>query len=514
MYIRTSSGSTRTALAYVAFALMAVLIVGLHTAHFHGRPYRQDEAWIVHGALERGGVAEMTQWVSTNIHPPLWIAVVNLWVDGLGQHESITRALSGLLTLVSLALLFRLGADLAGSPRSPIPLVAVLLLGTSTFFQFYTHELRPYPALAACALALCLTFLRWLRRPDFRHALLFVACGITALYVHFFSVYVLGALAIFFLLFVRWDKGMALRAFGLFVAIGLSYLGWILPFLNAVLVTNPGGIEYAMQSTPDTLLRIFRTLAMQPREITGLLLLTAVLLPVGALVGVDTRTTPRLRRLFGTDASWRKGYPLVIGLAVVLLAFSINAFVANLTMRSLVLLVPFGALVAAFGFVALPRAAQVAVLVFLLPQAFIFVDQEYPGPQDEVAAYIAPSYQPGSPIIINIPYIPRHIAVLYYVMERMGTRVEPELVWQVIARNQPYLDFMPFDPVHLIHHEGHLNALRDALDAGDYPQVWLINRYGGSALDEHILMILARHYEPYAHREWENEYSVIEFRRR
>ncbi len=513
-----SATRSSNAAAYLLFALLAVVIVGLHTAHFQGRPFRQDEAWIVQGALHRGGVQDMTQWVSTNIHPPLWVMAANAWVDVLGQNETVVRTLSGLITLVGLALLFRLAADLAGSPRSPIPFIALLLLASSTFFQFYTHEFRPYPALAACSLALALTFLRWLRRPNFRRALLFVASGVTAMYIHFFSVYVLGALALFFLLFVRWRGGLALRALGLFVAIGASYLGWIVPFLNAVLVTNPGGIDYAVGTGVDVLTRIYRTVSLRPLDVSSFLAVTSLLAPVGMALGSRTPPAPDDGRLFRVDPEWRKMLPLVVGVGVVLLSFAANAVVANLTLRSLVLLVPFGALFLAFGVAALPRVAWLALALLLLPSTLAFVDQESPGPQAEVAAFIAPRYEPGSPVIVNIPYVPRHIAVLYYVQERMGAQIPSELIWQVILTNQAYTDFMPYEPVNWMRNSGQasLDAFDAFLERADRDQVWLINRDtdANPHLAEGILSVLARRYEPTDHHEWEGEYNVIAFRRR
>lgn len=506
----------RTLAAYVAFALLAVGIVALHTDHFQGRAYRQDEAWIIHGAIERGGAAAMTQWVSTNIHPPLWVIAGNAWVDLLGQHETVTRTLSGLLTLLTLALLFRLGADLAGSPRSLVPLMAVVIVGASTHFQFYMHEFRPYPALVMASVAVCLTFLRWLRRPTFRRALLFVACGIMALYVHFFSVYVLAALALYFVFFVRWRSGLTLRAVGLFVAIGLAYLGWIGPFLYAVLVTNPGGIDYATSTSGAAILSAYRRLSFVPRELFGVLFITAILIPVGRVISPEARVTAGDRQAFGRDTTWRKGFPLFVGLMVFVVAFAVNVVVANVTLRSLTLLLPLAALVAAFGFVALPRAAQLALLLFIVPTAFTFTDNEWPGPQDEVAAHIAPDYEPGSPVIINISYVPRQIAVLYYVQQRMGAPIPHDLIWQVINPNQPYTDFMPYEPAHpmLTGTRDGVDALRAWLDDHPQEQVWYIERYGGASLTGPITEVLNEDYGRVAERSWENEYTVVEFRRK
>lgn len=502
--------------AYLLFALLAVLIVGLHTDHFIGRPYRQDEAWIVHGALEKFGAGEIVQWVSTNIHPPLWVMTANAWVDVFGQNEAVTRTLSGLLTLLALAFVFRLGADLAGSVSSPVAPLAVFLLGTSTFFQFYAHEFRPYPALAACTLAAMLTFLRWIRHPDFRHALLFVAAGVAALYVHFFAVYVLAALALFYLVFVRWQPRHALTAFGLFAAIGASYLAWLLPFVHALIVTNPGGIDYALDSTGNTVLYLLRLMSLRPYEIAAFLAITSLLL---AVRGVSVRRsrvrqTPAQQR-FRLDPLRRRVYPLVIGAFTFSLAFAVNSVTANLTQRSLIILMPMAALFLAFGAAALPRAARFALVLVLLPWLFTFIDYEYPGPQAEVAAYMSPMYQLGSPVIMNVPYVPRQVALLYYIQNRMDAPVPNALVWQVIAPNQAYIDFLPYTPVHQMNRANPttLAALGAFLDDAAADQVWLIERAGGNPLSASIRSVIEQHYTLDSERAWEREYTALRFHR-
>src|SRR5579871_4233148 len=82
--------------AYVVFACLALAIIGLHMQHFVGRPYRQDEAWIVQASLDKYGAQQIVQWVANDIHPPLWVIIANAWVDLFGQSEVITRYLSTL----------------------------------------------------------------------------------------------------------------------------------------------------------------------------------------------------------------------------------------------------------------------------------------------------------------------------------------------------------------------------------------------------------------------------------
>ena len=45
----TNSGSRLIALLLAAFTILFLIVVQAH--HLHDRPYRQDEAWVVHYAL-------------------------------------------------------------------------------------------------------------------------------------------------------------------------------------------------------------------------------------------------------------------------------------------------------------------------------------------------------------------------------------------------------------------------------------------------------------------------------
>lgn len=496
--------------AYVLFAALAAATVILHTVHFEGRAYRQDEAWIVHGALYHHSAASVVQWVSVNIHPPLWVGIANVWVQAFGQQEAIARTLSSLFTLGTLALLFRLGSDLFGYR---VGLWAVFLLGVNPFFQFYGHEFRPYAALAFCTVGLQWSFMRWLRHPDFARALWFVGFGVAALYVHFFAFYVLAALAIFLVLFVRWDRGLYLRALGLFVAIGLSYLGWLVPFLHAVLVTNPGGIGYALVTSWDLLGRLYSRMGFRPHEIGAFLFLTSLFIPVSVWVRRNPQASLAANPTFRFGHEWRKWYALITPAAILTLALLANLVVFNLTQRSLMILLPSAALFLAYGVAALPRAARLALAIVIIPVTFGFLDFEITGPQAEVAAYMSETYEAGSPVIMNVPNVPRQIALNYYIQERMSALVPVDLMWQVYERQQPWLDFLPAPPAHVMYDTdaAMLAALRQFI--GNAEQVWYVERDGGTRFSVAILNLLeSAGYQIVNDQTWPREYRAVEFR--
>ena len=127
-------------------AVTVLFLVSVQAYHFHYRPYRQDEAWVVHYALkniERVGFLDHLLQIFNQIRPEN--VLQDAWVHLFGHTENIVRYFSTLTTVITLALFYRLAADLFGRYSAWLALV---LLGTYSVFVFYSHEARPYAALA------------------------------------------------------------------------------------------------------------------------------------------------------------------------------------------------------------------------------------------------------------------------------------------------------------------------------------------------------------------------------
>ncbi|MBZ0295304.1 MAG: glycosyltransferase family 39 protein, partial [Anaerolineae bacterium] len=323
--------TTRHPLTWVLFALLCLFILAMHTYHFEDRNYRQDEAWRAHLALEYP-LNEVVTRSARNLDPPLWQIVLDIWVAAFGHTEHITRFSSTLFTALALAFTFRLASDLF---NQRIGLLAVFLLGTLAFFQFYMHETRPYSLLVLSTTAAHLCFLRWLRRPNFRYALGFVLAGIVAIYTHFYGLFFIAVLAFYFVLAVRWQRDLYLRTLGLFIAIGLSFLGWILPFVHAMLVVVPGGIAYSLEPTGGTLLNnlayLYGRMNIRPPELSHVILILGLIVPLTLVL-----PRPQARRPFRFGAAWPRVQIIAIPAILLILAFVSNEFVSSLTPRNLV----------------------------------------------------------------------------------------------------------------------------------------------------------------------------------
>ncbi|MCL4237046.1 MAG: glycosyltransferase family 39 protein [Anaerolineae bacterium] len=404
-----------TRLERPAVMLIAVLLilasVTISTVRFHDRNYFRDEINTVHAGVTLNA-AETTRWMAqSGIHPAGWRVLGVYWVKLVGLTEGATRWLSALCTMLTLALVYRLGADLFDRRTG---LYALFLLGTVPFALFYMYELRPYPMLALTTAGLLLSFLRWVHRPRFSYALLFVLFGMAALQTHYFAAYILAGLALTFVIVVRWERGRYLRAFGLFAAIALSFTAWLPSVIHGLFFRGPRG--YTLPTNWDTLAMVHDELQLAPPALGQLLLLFALLTPVGAHYARRKES-----RVFHFGEEWRKGYVLLVPLFTLVIAFAINTWKGSITTRNLIGLLPPLAVLLAFALRRMPWRAQMAIVALIaLPALTDFRYYREGLPSRQIVSFMMPHYQPDDRFLITGIHDPRPLA--FYLFDRLPTR--------------------------------------------------------------------------------------------
>ena len=412
-----SVGALVLRLATVLFALLVVGALALQIYQFDGRNYRDDEIRTVHAGLTLSP-SEVVQWMSVDIHPPFWRVLGALWVSAFGPTESIVRFQSTLFAALALALLYRHAADLFDRR---VALLAVFLLGTHAVFIFYAHEFRPYAALLMWVLALHFSFVRWLLTRRFLYAVLYLLCAAAALYTHFFAAYAIAGQVVALLLLVRWDRRLYVRAFGLWLAVGLAFTGWLPSFLHSFLVTKPGGIGYSLPlDDPGTPGLLFDTFQLRPYVLGSLFVGVALLTPLARILGRDDKAQDTAR--FRLGVAWRKWYWVIVAITVVVGALLTDTYITKVvTQRNFIVLLPALVLLAALGLRALPwQAALVALPLLLNPAVRNFADFQSNQPYQEVQAFIAQEYQPGSPIVVSVDQgNGRYFAYDYYLLDTL-----------------------------------------------------------------------------------------------
>jgi hypothetical protein len=460
------STGAQALLAMSAFALLAALLSWVAMGHFVGHSYRQDETALVNAAAS-GDLRSALDVILGTATSPGWFLPFDLWVDAFGHHETIVRYFSGLMQLLSLAFLYRLAADLFDRQTG---LIAVATLGTWALFQFFAYEARHYSTLIPAICFSLWAFARWLRWRRWPYSLLVVASGIWVLYSHYFGVYVLAAEFALMFVLARWNPAFYARTAALFVAVGLSYSAWLLPFIYGVFVVarNADIAGIMPQATLDDLLYVYERIGTRPLEIGSLLLLGAAFIPLGRLF------PPSRDARFYRWVDWRKGF--IVGLLAALcgIILLVNQFMPQLQPRYLTILLPAMALVAAYAVRALPVALRIGTLIVLaLPAVFVPRVFHGNGPYMALAAGIDETLLPDSAFILDSSLGWEHWPFQYYVQHRLRYPASPDRLLHWTLREN-FIERPVFFPqgYSLIASAGQSEAFRAFV--GDHEQLWHI----------------------------------------
>jgi mannosyltransferase len=218
-------------------------------------PLWLDEALSVNIAkLPLGGIAGALRHDG---HPPLYYGVLHEWMAVFGSSDGAVRALSGLIALLTLPLIW-----LVGRRRGGVPLawVALAVLALSPFGLRYATETRMYSMLMALVLAGYLLLDDVVRR-DRRGIAVLVGLALVSgalLLTHYWSIWLLGAVEL--TLAWRWwrDREPAARrclarAFLAIAAGGLFFLPWLPSFLYQSVHT---GTPWAGAQRPGSVIAV------------------------------------------------------------------------------------------------------------------------------------------------------------------------------------------------------------------------------------------------------------------
>jgi len=221
-----------------------------------------DEVWSLYyaGGAEYGPISpadtvvRVIDQLQHEKNPPGYYVLLNLWGGMVGWSEYAGRTLSLLAGVLAVALIYRLGVDLAtglnAQSRHLIALGAAVTVGGSAFFLYYTHELRVYSLVVLCTAFILWAYWRMLHaaKPGFRLQLALVMGIGTALYLYYMTVLVLGAIGLYHLLMAS-KNGRWWRVSGLLVAGVALFVPWLIPLAMATLRAE--SLEQVSLTTPE-----------------------------------------------------------------------------------------------------------------------------------------------------------------------------------------------------------------------------------------------------------------------
>lgn len=178
--------------------------------------YDEIRSYLHAGGAHLGPKTLPQVWASLQINAPDqapgYPLLLNLWGGALGWSEFGVRALSLLMGLLCLSLLYRAGQAMLGAWGG---YGAAIVLGTSAYFVQFTHEARAFIlGMASLALVLwCYWHLTYVR-PTRVHALGLAIGALGMLYAHYFIALLLPVLALYHVLLApknrRWWAPLAL----------------------------------------------------------------------------------------------------------------------------------------------------------------------------------------------------------------------------------------------------------------------------------------------------------------
>jgi hypothetical protein len=173
-------------LGVFAFLLWVAGTVHLH--HDEELKYR-----FTSGAL----FASLRYVAEQDVFPPLWFTVFWLWNSAAGVSEFTGRFLSVSFSMVTLALVIRLGRAWLGGWRDGW--LAAMLLCTGALFAYHSVEVSPYALGMLLAAGSMGAFAAWLRTRRRTWALVWGLLAAAMLYTHYYLGFVLLAQAAYLL---------------------------------------------------------------------------------------------------------------------------------------------------------------------------------------------------------------------------------------------------------------------------------------------------------------------------
>lgn len=194
----------------------------------------REKALQSHGA---GNVAQTVQVLKANVHPPLFFALMNLWIHAVAPDPGLLRLPAILFGLLAIPLMYCLALRLAdlspgefsANSRQTFALLATGMMALSAYQVDHAQDARQYTLLILLSLSAIWLVLHIIRQagrdwwPWLALALV-LACG---LYTQYFFMWFTG----FVLAYLAWqgrqDRGFLLKLAGLAMLVAVLFWPWL-----------------------------------------------------------------------------------------------------------------------------------------------------------------------------------------------------------------------------------------------------------------------------------------------
>ncbi len=422
----------------LAILLLAAATRIISAGHW---PVWTDEGWSTWAASDHRLDVIVDKVLSKDRHPPLYTLSLSAWWSVAGDSRIALRFLSIMGGLLTVAVVYRIGADWFSREAG---IYAALLLSVLPVAVYYSQEIRDYGWLILAVSLMTLFFLRYLRRPQTSVLIAYTASIVFMLYTLYFGLLILGiqvAIGIF-----AWHSSRQRKAalVGAWLAALILYIPWLL-----LLPRQLGFISIGIDGYPST--------------VAGLLSIAGVLFgsQLALTAGFYALGTWRILERVEQSVSWLARMTIVLsGIGLLGAMFVANLRVGTLSPRTLAFLAPLLVLVCGYGLSLVGRQAGRVLSLSLVTLSLAAPGVIQPRLDYHLAAQaVASGYTPGDLIVLETGWDDN--AFRYELMLALGESAEPQIV-----RTLPWVDNrQPGQPV--------LPQIEDMLKASR--RVWVVN---------------------------------------
>ena len=388
----------------------------------------------------------------SDTHPPLYPLLLYFWLQLAGSSAFAARALSALIAIPVVPLIFVLAKRLTS--RTRVAWFAAILAAVSPLLIYYSQETRMYELVAVLSLVSAYWTIRWLNaKPAVTLAIAFLVSTALALYTHYAGFFVLAAENFFACVRLFRRRSELVRWLGLQAILALAYVPWIIVqsgFLRGK--ASARFDEWGWHGIEMIFGKTFLAFSAGVTMETPAAQFSAALFLLFATIGVWTIWKTR-----ETTAC----FALLYFSVPVMMAYIVNPIMPFFYERYVLVALPGFLLTVAFGLDALSRRnrraaagilmAFVAISTFSLAH-YYFDDTYAKGKYGTMMAFVSQNAQPGDALILNNPlqkplfkyYTPINVPAFFFPdgapLEDPVTRKQVEAV----AREHPRIWLVMF----------------------------------------------------------------------
>ena len=469
----------RTLLQFLPVVAVLLLAAWLRVLGGDGFPVSTDEGWTT-WAVSQPTFSAIVDKLAVDRHPPLYFLALGYWSRVAGDSHLALRVPSMLMGVLTVSMLYRVGADTFGRTARPgredVSWYGMLMFALLPAAVYYAQEIRHYGWFVAFVIWSCLLFIRILRTPRVHLLILYALSVALMFYTLYFAVWVV--LLHVFTGLVLWrgdasrewivtrqDRGKLVAAWG---GAFVLYMPWLVVIFTEQWGILTAGITAAPGMFTSSLADLLTLLNLL---LGGGLALTAGLYVVGfwgSLVSDRTDVTLGLRL---ANPAWLGELFIVMwGLGLFVLLAIVNVWTGVLSARTTIFLSPALLIVVGAGIARLRVGVRWSLLAGFVGVSLVLPPIIQPRLDYHVAAAaLAAQHQPADLVALETGWDDN--AFRYEIRQQLGPDAQ-------IIRTLPWVDNrngnVPVVP-----------QIEDTLAA--YDRIWVVQWLQPSQVIPHLM---------------------------